>query len=422
MSEGATDVRATNLAKIITYSAGVTPGATVLIDVHTGGEALAALVKAECQAAGAGVVLETAVDHHQLLAELTANPEQETFTFTPDDTEKWERVRADDGCVIMLRADPDPDQFADVLPAFRRWYPQMWAARAGFKEHGIERNEHAWTLFLLPTEAAIKRTFTDLAPEQATTAYWDAVYEMTGATAADPIATLKAKNELITKRKALLNKLALSKLHFSNPENGTDLTVGLPKTAQWLGGENTALGTQARTYTLNVPTYEVFTTPDWRTVDGIVAATKPTNVRGRVVREARFTFKKGVVTAVTAKQGLRTLDPLLITDPGANRMGEIALVGLDSPCARQNQVFYSLLFDENAACHFALGSAYVSALRNSDELEASDLDRLGVNQSCVHQDFMISDEHTTVRGQRQDGEWVTLIENGQWVNGFAPST
>jgi len=227
----------------------------------------------------------------------------------------------------------------------------------------------------------------------------------------DPVEAWKDKGLLLTERADKLNSLKLDALHFSG--NGTDLTVGLLDASIWKGGPEFVDGH----FTMpNIPTEEVFTTPDRLRTEGTVKVTKPVEVRGTVVKNAVFTFKNGKLVDYSAQEGEKALTSLIETDEGASYLGEVALVAEDSPIAESGLLFGSILFDENASCHIALGSGYTPCVAGGDKLDTDEkkIDA-GCNASFVHVDFMIGSPEVSVTGIDKNGKETPVIVNGKFA-------
>lgn len=216
-------------------------------------------------------------------------------------------------------------------------------------------------------------------------------------------------------RTAALDKMQIKELQFLNPKLGTDLKVRLSPEARWVSGrKQTAQGLDV---CLNIPTFEVFTTPDWRGTEGEVALTRPVMINGSLVEGLKLKFKDGEIVEVSGDKNVAAYEALINTagDPTAKRLGEVALVGIDSPIFQSGRVYQHTLYDENAACHIATGMAYTVGIQDGDKLTSDKLDKIGFNrQAKTHQDVMISDQNTTVLA---DGKAV--IENGEWIKELA---
>ncbi len=228
----------------------------------------------------------------------------------------------------------------------------------------------------------------------------------------DPLNAWKEHGEKLIERRAKLNAMRLQSLRFQS--EGTDLKIGLIGTSRWKGGPSHTL--DGRQFSANIPTEEVFTTPDYRLTEGRVRVTRPLKVLETIVEGASFVFQEGKVTDFTAEKGADVLEQYFAIDEGAKQLGEVALVGSDSPLTKSGKLFGSILYDENASCHIALGSGYPSCLSNMNELHGdNDLKEAGCNISLVHTDFMIGSGSTKVIGVESDGKEVVIMENGLFV-------
>ena len=202
-----------------------------------------------------------------------------------------------------------------------------------------------------------------------------------------------------------------SALHFKAP--GTDLRVGLADGHLWLGGGMTAGNGQ---YCIpNMPTEEVFTTPHKDRTEGTVTSTKPLSHQGTMIEGIRVRFEGGRVVEAKADRGQEVLQKMIETDEGAARLGEVALVPHSSPIAHSGLLFSNTLFDENAACHIALGQAYSSCLKDGDTLSKEELAKLGANDSLIHVDWMIGSGEMDVDGITAAGKTEPLMRKGEWV-------
>ncbi len=202
---------------------------------------------------------------------------------------------------------------------------------------------------------------------------------------------------------AVLDDLRLDRVHFEGP--GTDLSVGLLPSSTWLAAEfETAGGIQHHP---NLPTEEVFTTPDPERVDGEVTSTKPLFTSGTTVTGLKVRFEGGRAVAVDAEQGAEVVRGMIAADEGAARLGEVALVDRAGRIGPLGTVFYDTLLDENAASHIALGHGYVAGVRDQTDAERT-------NKSVIHTDFMIGSNDVAVTGYLTNGDEVPLLRDGRW--------
>jgi aminopeptidase len=208
-----------------------------------------------------------------------------------------------------------------------------------------------------------------------------------------------------------MNARRYAALHFKGP--GTDLKVGLADDHLWLGGGTTAGNGN---YCIpNMPTEEVFTTPHKDRVDGTVTSTKPLSHQGTLIEGIRVRFEGGKIVEAHAAKGEQVLQKLIETDEGARRLGEVSLVPNSSPIAASGMLFLNTLFDENAACHIALGQAYSSCLKDGDKLTPEELAAKGANDSLIHVDWMIGSGKIDVDGIAAHGGAEPVMRGGEWV-------
>ena len=228
----------------------------------------------------------------------------------------------------------------------------------------------------------------------------------------DPVNEWKAHLDRLTDLKNKMNALDLESVHFESA-NGTDLTVGIADKATWESAAS--VSEKGVVFLPNIPTEEVFTAPHKDKVDGIVYGTKPYVFNGQLIKGFHVTFKDGRVVEHGAEEGAELLGQLLDTDEGARSIGEVALVPASSPINRSGALFYSTLFDENAACHIAFGASYPGTTENGTRLSKDELLARGMNQSTIHEDVMVGAEDSHITGKCRDGRTVELFRDGVWV-------
>lgn len=311
------------------------------------------------------------------------------------------RIVGEEDPLLMSSLDPHRVNRAEIgaRRALKRFY-----------DEGISKNIVQWTICAGSTPGWATRVFPDLSPDEAHARLWEEIFRITRVDSPDYLERWEAHNDALSRREQHLNALAIASLHITGP--GTDLTVGLSPKARFVGGAKHSV--RGALYEANIPTEECFTTPDWRETQGVARVTRPVTINGVLVRDIVLEFDKGTIVRTEASAGKETLDAYLDSDAGARRLGEIALVGIDSPIYQSGLLFEEILFDENAACHFAVGSAYHYCLEGGPEMTKEERDAIGCNDSLVHTDFMISDESVDVEATLRSGEKRVLLKRGVW--------
>jgi aminopeptidase len=275
----------------------------------------------------------------------------------------------------------------------------------------ITRQEINWTIVAGATPAWAAAVFPELPPEHALERLWSAIFDATRMDKADPVSAWKEHDAHLHARAHWLNEKRYAALHFRGP--GTDLRVGLADEHQWDGG-----GSVARNgiYCIpNMPTEEVFTTPHKARVDGHVTSTKPLSYQGTMIEGISVRFEAGRIVEAHAAGGQHVLEKMIDTDEGARRLGEVSLVPHSSPIAASGLLFLNTLFDENAACHIALGQAYTMCMKDGEKLSREELAARGANESLIHVDWMIGSNRIDVDGITASGGAEPLLRAGEWT-------
>ncbi|MGH9563937.1 MAG: aminopeptidase, partial [Terracidiphilus sp.] len=267
------------------------------------------------------------------------------------------------------------------------------------------------TIVACATPAWAAAVFPDFPLDEALARLWSAIFAASRADQPNPVAAWKEHDANLHARAGRLNEKRYSALHFRGP--GTDLKVGLADGHLWLGGVTTA---QNGRYCIpNMPTEEVFTTPHKDRVEGRVSSTKPLSYQGTMIEEISVRFEGGRIVEAHAARGEQVLKRMIETDEGARRLGEVSLVPHSSPISSSGLLFMNTLFDENAACHIALGQAYSTCLKDGDTLTPEQLAARGANDSLIHVDWMIGSNRIDVDGIRAAGEAEAVMRAGEWV-------
>jgi aminopeptidase len=279
-----------------------------------------------------------------------------------------------------------------------------------FRER-ISRNETNWTVVAAASAGWAAKVFPDHSVDDQVPLLWGEIERLSRLDQPDPTAAWRAHLDALAARRDLLNEKGYTALTYRGP--GTALDVGLAEGHVWVSG--TSESRTGITFAPNLPTEEVFTMPHRDRVDGTVRASKPLTYGGTLIEDFGLRFERGRVVAAEARRGQAVLSQLLATDEGAARLGEIALVPHSSPISQSGLRFYNTLFDENAASHVALGSAYKFTMKAGETMSDDDFARAGGNRSNVHVDFMIGSGELDIDGVCGDGHTEPLMRRGEWV-------
>ena len=303
----------------------------------------------------------------------------------------------------MLLSEQNPDSVGRANQALSK-------ASSAVRER-ITRFDVNWNIIAWPGTEWAKQVFPELSDQDAQVALADAIFKASRADQEDPIGAWAVHNKNLRMRTDWLNERNFAALRFYG--GGTDLTVGLANDHEWMGGASVARN--GITCNPNIPSEEVFTTPHAQKVEGTVRSTKPLSHQGTLIEDISVTFKEGRIIEASASRGQDVFLKLLDTDDGARRLGEVALVPHSSPISQSGLLFYNTLFDENAACHIALGQCYSKCFKNGAALSAEDVTERGGNSSMIHVDWMIGSDEIDIDGIAQDGTVTAVFRNGEWA-------
>ena len=303
----------------------------------------------------------------------------------------------------MALASEEPESVARAARANAESYRPALEKISGF--------EINWSIAAYPGRAWAKLVFPDLDEDGAQAELAKAIFAASRTDQDDPVAAWVAHNADLAARRDWLNGQEFSALHFMG--SGTDVTVGLADGHCWMGGASKAKN--GIVCNPNIPSEEVFTVPHKDRVDGTVRATKPLAYQGTLIEDIEVRFEAGRIVAASASSSEEVFRKLLESDEGARRIGEVALVPYASPISESGILFYNTLFDENAACHVALGQCYKDCLRDSDGASEDEIAGRGGNSSIVHVDWMIGAKDTDVDGITATGDRVAVFRDGNWA-------
>lgn len=273
-------------------------------------------------------------------------------------------------------------------------------------------NKYQWCIAAIPGAAWAKKVFPNETKRNAIEKLWNAILTASRVND-DPIAAWNEHNTDLAARCDYLNGLGLETLEFK-ASNGTDFRVGLIEDALFMGGSEEALGSGIE-FNPNIPSEEVFVSPKKGIADGIVYSSKPLSYRGELIDNFSVRFENGKAVEVKAERGEELLKEMISMDEGAPYLGEVALVPYDSPICNTGILFYNTLFDENAACHLALGAGFTNVLKDYDKYTVKECYEKGINESMIHVDFMIGTPDLSIVGITRDGKRVQIFENGNWA-------
>ena len=327
---------------------------------------------------------------------------------------EWEKARRQHmedvvPCVIHLISE-DPDglkgmNMEKVAKARQLSFPILKPYRDALE--GVQQ----WCIAAVPGAAWAKKVFPGLSRHQAMEKLWEAIL-YTSRVEEDPIAAWEKHNENLKARCAYLNSLGIESLHYT-ADNGTDLTVGMIPEAVFCGGRE--VSKQGIGFNPNIPSEECFISPMRGKAEGIVYSTKPLSYQGQLIDEFWIRFEDGKAVASGAKQGEALLKTMLSMDEGAAYLGECALVPQKSPIAESGILFYNTLFDENASCHLAMGMGYADTIADHHEKTLEECRELGINDSMIHEDFMIGCDSMNIDAITRDGKVVPIFRGGNWA-------
>ncbi|RIL08368.1 MAG: aminopeptidase [Proteobacteria bacterium] len=370
------------------------------------------LIARECYALGALYVNIDLIEPRLSRLRVESSTEEQMKYVPGFITPKYLEILESGGANLRIVGPEDPDILRGLDPKkINTGRIAGYQAIKPFYDDGIGKSKVHWTVAAAATKGWAKRIFPGEPEDRVEMLLWDQIFKICRVDHQDCLERWKKHNAMLQERARRLTDLRIKTLHFRGP--GTDLRVGLSELALFKGGGD--VGPHGVEYEPNIPTEECFTTPDWRLTEGRVRATRPFFINGTLIKGLEIEFKQGEIVSFEAAEGLETFREYIGIDPGGKRLGEVALVGIDSPVYQSGLVFEEILFDENAACHIAVGSAYKFCLKGGNTLSSEELSSIGCNESSVHTDMMISSEQVDVEAQTYDGRSVSLISRGQWT-------
>jgi aminopeptidase len=394
--------RLARLAQLaVSVGANVQPGQLVVV---TGTVEHAPLMREIARAAyraGARQVEAVYQDRHFTRALIELGPEETLGATAPWLLTMMKTLSAECGAYIQVTADAEPTLFAN-LPSTKagKWRPRELATEWG---RVIGDRSVNWTIVACPTPGWAQQVFGKPDVE----ALWDAVEKAVRLDREDPVAAWQEHAAKLKRTAAALTQRRFDSLRYRGP--GTDFTVGLLPSSRFVAADSVT--TFGVSHIVNLPTEEVFTTPDCRRAEGKLRSTRPLDLRGILVRDLEFEFHEGRIIKVKASAGEDGVRAQLAVDANANRLGEVSLVDGSSEVGKLGLTFYNTLFDENATCHIAYGAGYSNGIEDEADREA------GMNNSAVHTDFMVGGPDVEVDGKEPGGAWVPILRSNEFQIG-----
>ena len=389
---------------------GLVPGQDLIVRAPVEALPLARAIVAQAYRAGSPLVSLFIEDPESRLARFAHAPDESFDRVADWQIEGVARAMRENTAHLYIVGD-DPNLLAGQDPARVGRLNQAIAKASAPIFEQIGRMRINWCIVAAATPAWAAAVFPGVPADEALSRLWDAIFSVSRVDAADPVEAWRAHVAILHARADALTARHYRSLHFRGP--GTDLIVGLADRHVWRGGAVTA--TNGARCVPNMPTEEVFTMPHRDRVDGIVRSTKPLSFGGTLIQDIAMRFEDGRVLEATASAGQDVLRRVLDTDEGASRLGEVALVPDASPISQGGLLFQNTLFDENAACHIAIGRCLSMNSENGLEVERSALADRGGNESLIHIDWMIGSDRTDVDGVAADGSRTAVMRMGAWA-------
>ena len=379
------------------------PGQNLAINALVEHAPLVRAVAREAYASGARFVDVLYGDQHVRRAHIQHAPDADLGWSPPWLVQRATALGEDGAALMAITGNPEPDLYAD-LDGQRVGHSRMKELAEAMLE--LTDGLCNWTIVAYPNEGWARTVFGEPDVER----LWQAVSTVVRLDEPDPVAAWRDHIARLQERARTLNERRFHELRYRGP--GTELVIGLHPESVWQAALDESRGIE---HVANMPTEEVFTTPDARRVEGTVRSTLPLQIQGNIVRDLEVRFEGGRAVEIRASEGEDFMRTHAAADDGAARLGEVALVDGSSRVGKTGLVFFDTLFDENAASHIALGASIVQAVEGAADLSPEERHERGVNHSSIHTDFMIGSAEVEVDGVSTDGDAVAILRGGDWV-------
>lgn len=337
----------------------------------------------------------------------------EQFQDVPDWLAAFKNDYAKENACFLYIDDSNPELLSGVDPQkIANWQKAAHQAFAQYYELS-DNMTISWCIAGGATKQWANKVFPDMSDTEAVQALWNAIFKACKIDEDhDPLQVWQQHKESFEKRVNYLNNLHIKKLYYKN-DKGTEITIGLNEDHLFAGG-GSYLKNGVYTFP-NIPTEEIFTSPNKDDVEGIVFGTMPLSYGGHIIDDFYLRFKDGKVIDYGAKRGYEILRGIIETDEGSHCLGEVAFIPYHSPINDLHTLFYNTLFDENASCHMALGKGFSECIKGGIDMDKEELLQKGVNDSFVHVDFMMGTDDLLIEGILADGSRIKIFENGDFV-------
>jgi len=389
----------------VEVGANLQPGQFLFVQAYPEQADLARAIAAHAYKVGARFVDLNYGDQRVRRSLIENGPEEMLSWSPPWLVDRLEFATAERAAKINFSGDPEPGLLADLDPGRIAGSRQRDLVEASLRQHVEERV--AWSLIGAPTEAWAKAVFGEPDIER----LWQAIEHAVRLDEPDPVAAWREHIDRLSRRAKILNQRRFDSIRFRGP--GTDLVVGLLPDSYWRAAESETVWGQK--FVPNLPTEEVFATPDRLRAEGVVRSTRPLALEGTIARDLELRFESGRIVGVSASSGAEAVKAQTLLDENACRLGEVSIVDSSSRVGDLDIVFFNTLFDENAACHIAYGRGYPAGIEGGTELSPEELVQHGVNASVIHTDLMIGGLEVDVDGLTKDGEAVPILRDNTWV-------